>query len=83
MGINLWKMHFELLYKYDLDNDECNFIKHFISISDDGTYSVDEEILKQAIIRAKEPKPKVPDELIKVLRKSIKDNRGSLEFKIF
>ena len=83
MGINLWKVHYELLYKHSIDNDEYDFIERFIPISDDGTYGVDEDILKEAIIKAKETKTKIPEELVKALRKSIKDNQDSLEFRIF
>ena len=83
MWINLWKVHYELLYEHNLDNNEYDFIERFIPISDDGTYSIDEDILKKAIIKSKETKTEVSDGLVKSLRKSIKDNQDSLEFRIF
>jgi hypothetical protein len=54
-----------------------------VSISDDGTYYLDNDLLEEAITEAKSQKVKVPKGLIKALRKGIKDNEGSLSFRIF
>ena len=82
MGIDLWKTKYEFMYGH-LDDREYDFIYQFMSMSDDGTYYINKNILKDTISKAHKKNVKFPNDLVMALRKAIKDNSGDLSFSIF
>jgi len=81
MGIDLWKTKYEFMYGH-VDNQEYEFIDHFIPKSEDGTYYINKSILNSAVLKARRKETKVPDGLVKALKNAIK-SESDITFSIF
>ena len=75
MGLALRQVEYKTLCY--LTNDEWRIIEKYFPENEDGTFYVDEEVLKEAISDAKKNGHTIPEKVIVELKKAIeKDGLG-------
>ena len=74
MGLDLWKIKFEHIYGH-LTEEEFDFLEKTADKSDDGTYYINKDMLKDALTEMKKEEIDKIQDLLDTLRKEFKKEK--------